>query len=46
MTCPNQELNKKDCICPSTDCARYGVCCECVKYHRQKGNIPNCFKKK
>ena len=36
--------NVKECSCPRTDCARYKKCCECVKNHREKGNLPRCLR--
>lgn len=41
MECKIQE-NKKNCSC-TYDCSRKGLCCECVTYHREKGQIPGCF---
>lgn len=38
--------NEKNCICPYTDCARHGKCCECCNFHRERGEVPNCFTKK
>ena len=40
--CPNKEENLKFCTCTYT-CDKRGVCCECVAYHRAKGQIPGCF---
>jgi len=40
--CPNQERNKKDCTC-TYDCDKRGLCCECVAYHRNMGQIPGCL---
>jgi hypothetical protein len=37
-----KEKNLKDCTC-TYDCAKKGICCECVRYHRNKGAIPGCF---
>ncbi len=41
MEC-KQEENKKGCTC-TANCNRHGLCCECVAYHRAKGQIPGCF---
>ncbi|WP_446715256.1 DUF6485 family protein [Caloramator sp. Dgby_cultured_2] len=35
--------NLKGCTCTYTSCSRRGKCCECVAYHRSKGEIPGCF---
>ena len=40
--CPNKEENLKSCTCTYA-CGKRGVCCECVAYHRAKGQIPGCF---
>ena len=36
--------NVKECSCPKTECERYKKCCECVKNHRDKGNLPRCLR--
>ena len=36
--------NLADCVCKSQDCARRGTCCECVAFHRSKGNLPACLR--
>lgn len=36
--------NSNECTCPSSSCARHGTCCECVKYHLAKGNLPMCMR--
>ena len=41
MEC-KKESNKGMCTC-SFNCSRMGVCCDCVKHHRDKGQIPGCF---
>lgn len=38
-----KERNLKDCTCTYAGCAKKGMCCECVIYHRNKGAIPGCF---
>lgn len=43
MKCANQAVNKAECLCSYTSCDRRGLCCECVSYHRKKGEIPGCF---
>jgi hypothetical protein len=42
--CPNKERNEEQCSCISTDCSRHGVCCECIAYHRSRGELPSCLK--
>ncbi|MBO5254351.1 MAG: hypothetical protein J6B07_00835 [Opitutales bacterium] len=36
------EDNKKRCTC-SYGCAKAGLCCECVKHHLAKRQVPACF---
>jgi len=38
-----REKNLKNCACTYDPCSRKGICCECVRYHRDKGAIPGCF---
>lgn len=42
--CPGRELNKENGTCPKDNCERKGNCCQCVAFHRKKGNIPNCLR--
>ena len=42
MSCENKDVNNKDCNC-TYPCSRKGLCCECVKYHRDKNQFPACF---
>ncbi len=39
----NKEKNTRECACTYSACHRRGMCCECVAYHRKKGEIPGCF---
>ncbi len=36
------EKNIQNCTC-TYSCSKKGKCCECVKYHRSKNEIPGCF---
>ena len=31
------------CKCSFTNCDKWGKCCSCVLFHREKGGIPGCF---
>jgi len=42
MECKQQD-NKIDCTCTYTTCSKRGMCCECVRFHRENGEIPGCF---
>lgn len=35
--------NKKNCNCSYEPCPRKGLCCECLTYHRNSGQLPACF---
>lgn len=37
------EINKQKCTCSYESCSRKGRCCECVTYHRERGELPGCF---
>ncbi|KPK97358.1 MAG: hypothetical protein AMJ95_09400 [Omnitrophica WOR_2 bacterium SM23_72] len=41
--CPNQKQNLAHCNCSYDPCSRKGLCCECVMYHRNLGELPGCF---
>ena len=41
--CPNKKQNLARCLCSYKPCARQGVCCECVAYHKNNNQIPGCF---
>jgi hypothetical protein len=43
-SCPNRERNEERCSCVSVDCSRHGVCCECIAYHRERGELPSCLR--
>jgi len=42
MDCKKEE-NKIECTCTAMTCANRGVCCDCVRYHRDRNEIPGCF---
>jgi hypothetical protein len=41
MECKKEE-NKKDCPC-TYECSKKGMCCECVRYHRERNELPACY---
>lgn len=41
--CPKLSLNLSRCGCTYEPCERRGKCCECVHYHRARGELPGCF---
>jgi hypothetical protein len=42
MECKKQE-NLKHCNCSYSRCERKGICCECIRYHRENNELPACF---
>jgi len=42
MECPSTR-SKDRCTCTYTACDKRGNCCQCIIYHRGKGEIPGCF---
>ncbi len=41
--CKNYEKNLKVCNCSYEPCAKKGYCCECIAYHRARGELPACY---
>lgn len=41
MEC-KKETNKNKCNC-SYPCAKHGICCDCLAYHRRNGELPACY---
>jgi len=41
MEC-KKEQNKEHCNC-TYSCSKKGICCECIKYHRENRELPACF---
>lgn len=41
--CKNFEKNKKECSCTYEPCSRKGYCCECLRYHWSRKEMPACF---
>lgn len=35
--------NSAACPCTYASCSKRGKCCECVKYHVARGELPGCF---
>ncbi len=42
MECKKEE-NLKSCSCTYPGCPRKGICCLCIKHHREKKELPGCF---
>ncbi len=41
MEC-QKEKNLESCPCTYPDCPRKGLCCECIKYHLARNELPAC----
>ena len=37
------EQNKDKCNCTYEPCSKKGICCECIRYHWQSGELQACF---
>ena len=42
MYCKKEE-NLKTCPCSYPGCPRKGICCDCLKYHWGKRELPACY---
>jgi len=42
-TCVNKDTNLERCNCSYEGCDKKGICCECIFYHRRRGELPACF---
>lgn len=42
MECRKEE-NLKACPCTYPGCSRKGLCCECIKYHKDSEELPACY---
>ncbi|MDD3777287.1 MAG: DUF6485 family protein [Actinomycetota bacterium] len=42
MEC-RKEQNLKICNCSYEPCPRKGICCQCIEYHRNMGELPACY---
>jgi len=40
--CPNKQANLSICNC-TYPCGKKGLCCKCVAYHRDRGELPGCY---
>jgi len=37
------EVNGERYICTYEPCDRKGKCCDCILYHKQRGELPGCL---
>jgi len=40
--CVNRAANAEACACTYPGCSRKGMCCECLKYHLARRELPGC----
>ena len=40
--CPNIQENLANCTC-SFACGNRGRCCDCIRNHREAGQLPGCY---
>ncbi len=41
--CVNYKKNLEKCPCTYSSCDKRGMCCECLHYHRTRGELPACY---
>jgi len=41
MECKKSQ-NLKDCPCTYPGCPHKGICCECIRHHLEKNELPAC----
>ncbi|MCK4247527.1 MAG: hypothetical protein KAT49_04880 [Methanomicrobia archaeon] len=39
--CTNREINMENCPC-TYPCSKRGICCECIRYHLARNELPAC----
>ena len=37
------DANKERCACTYEPCDRKGRCCDCILYHKNRGELPGCL---
>ncbi|KAA0002407.1 MAG: hypothetical protein FE048_03845 [Thermoplasmata archaeon] len=42
MECKREE-NLQNCICTWASCEKKGMCCECLRYHWKRRELPACL---
>jgi len=42
MEC-QKERNIQNCPCTYPGCPRKGICCECIRHHRENNELPACY---
>jgi len=44
MTECKRKENEKSCPCSHVECERHGICCECIRFHRERKEKPVCVR--
>jgi hypothetical protein len=39
----NITKNIESCACTYPSCSKKGLCCECIAYHKARGELPGCL---
>lgn len=43
MDCLAKKKNTDFCSCTYPGCSKKGICCECIRYHFPRGELPGCL---
>jgi len=43
MDCVNKKKNTDFCLCTYPGCSKKGICCECIRYHLSRDELPGCL---
>ena len=43
MDCLDKKKNTDFCSCTYPGCSKKGICCECIRYHLSKDELPGCL---
>jgi len=41
--CKRIDENTRNCTCTYPGCPRKGICCKCIRYHRERNEVPGCL---
>lgn len=45
--CPHLQTNLANCTCHNKNSCKHklgGLCCDCIRYHKDKGQVPVCLR--
>jgi len=43
VNCVNKKKNTESCSCTYPGCTKKGICCECIRYHFSRDELPGCL---